>query len=124
MKKIIVTVLAVGALVGIGVLLLTGKQAAPQATFTTLTGEKVTLESLRGKVVMVNFWATSCPGCVKEMPELVNTYQKYHSQGLETVAVAMSYDPPAYVKQFTERTGLPFTVALDTDGSAAQAFGN
>jgi len=124
MKKLIVTALAVAALVGIGALLLTGKQSAPQTTFITLAGQKLPLESLRGKVVMVNFWATSCPGCIKEMPELVNTYRKYHERGLETVAVAMSYDTPAYVKQFTERSGLPFTVALDADGSAAQAFGN
>lgn len=124
MKKLILAALVAAALIGVGVLLLTGKQFAPQTTFTTLTGQKLPLESLRGKVVMVNFWATSCPGCVKEMPELVKTYQKYHDRGLETVAVAMSYDPPAYVKQFTEQNGLPFTVALDTDGSAAQAFGN
>ena len=124
MKKIIVSALAVAALIGVVVLLLPAKQTAPQTTFTTLSGSSLALDSLRGKVVLVNFWATSCPGCVKEMPELIKTYQKYHAQGLETVAVAMSYDPPEYVKQFTEKNGLPFTVALDTSGAASQAFGN
>jgi peroxiredoxin len=124
MKKLIVTALAAAALIGVGFLLLSGEPSAPRTTFTTLTGQKLPLESLRGKVVLVNFWATSCPGCVKEMPELVKTYRKYHDRGLETVAVAMSYDPPTYVQQFTEQNGLPFTVALDTDGTAAQAFGN
>ena len=81
-------------------------------------------DSLRSKMVLVNFWATSCPGCIKEMPDLVKTWQKYHSRGLETIAVAMSYDPPEYVRQFAEKNGLPFTVALDTGGAVAQAFGN
>jgi len=75
-------------------------------------------------VVLVNFWTTSCPGCIKEMPDLVKTWQKYHSRGLETIAVAMSYDPPEYVLQFAEKNGLPFTIALDTDGVVTQAFNN
>jgi peroxiredoxin len=104
--------------------MLTQKPAAPQASFHTLGGEKLALDSLRGKVVLVNFWATSCPGCIKEMPDLVSTWQKYHSRGLETIAVAMSYDPPEYVRQFAEHNHLPFIVALDTSGAVAQAFGN
>jgi peroxiredoxin len=112
------------ALAGVLAMLLLQKPAAPQATFPTLGGERVALDSLRGKVVLVNFWATSCSGCIKEMPDLVKTWQKYHSRGLETIAVAMSYDPPEYVRQFAGKNGLPFTVALDPDGAVAQAFGN
>ena len=73
---------------------------------------------------MVNFWATSCTTCVGEMPKMVDTYNKYKSQGLEFVAVAMSYDPPNYVVNYAETRQLPFTVALDVDGSAAKAYGN
>ena len=123
-NKLIIAAIVVLALAGALVLLLGQKPAAPQVAFAALNGEKVALDSLRGKVVLVNFWATSCPGCIKEMPDLVKTYQKYHSRGLETIAVAMSYDPPEYVRQFAEKNGLPFTVALDTDGAVAQAFGN
>ncbi|MDO9188661.1 MAG: TlpA disulfide reductase family protein, partial [Sulfurimicrobium sp.] len=65
---------------------------------------------------------TSCPGCVKEMPHLADTWRKYHQRGLEVVAVAMSYDPPEYVRNYTRQRALPFTVALDVDGKAAQAF--
>lgn len=122
--KRLVAAVVVLALAGALVLLFSQKPAAPQAAFTTLKGEQIALDSLRGKVVLVNFWATSCPGCIKEMPELVNVHQKYHSRGLETIAVAMSYDPPEYVKLFTEKNGLPFTVALDAGGAAAQAFGD
>jgi peroxiredoxin len=123
-KKLVVALLALAALAG-GVFYLLGqKPAAPSVTFTTLGGEKISLETLRGKVVLVNFWATSCPGCIKEMPGLVKTYRKYHGRGFETIAVAMSYDPPEYVRQFAEKNGLPFKVALDSDEAAAQAFGN
>ena len=104
--------------------LLTSRQPAPKAEFTLLSGDRLALDSLRGKVVLVNFWATSCPGCIHEMPSLVATHEKYHDKGLETVAVAMSYDPPDYVRTFAARQGLPFKVALDVNGAAAAAFGN
>src|ERR1700716_1436152 len=89
---------AIGALVlalaGVGYATLTSRQAAPEVTFITLAGDKVSTNSLRGKVVMVNFWATSCTTCVKEMPQMVETYNKFKAQGLEFVAVAMQYDAP------------------------------
>ncbi len=122
-NKAILWMVAVLVLAGIAAFMLTRKPAAPQATFTTLDGKKIALDSLRGKVVLVNFWATSCPGCIHEMPALMNTYRKFQARGFETVAVAMSYDPLEYVRQFSEKNQLPFTVALDKDGSAAQAFG-
>ena len=78
------------------------KPAAPAATFTTLEGKPITLNDLRGKVVLVNFSATSCPGCVKEMPDLIETYNQYKAKGFEIIAVAMSYDPPSYVVNFTQ----------------------
>jgi len=100
------------------------KESAPAVSFRTLNGEQITLESLRGKVVMVNFWATSCATCVQEMPEMVETYKKYSDRGLEFIAVAMSYDPPSYVLNYAESRQLPFKVALDTDGQAAKSFGD
>jgi len=100
------------------------KESAPAVSFRTLSGEQITIESLRGKVVLVNFWATSCSTCVQEMPEMVETYKKYSDQGLEFIAVAMSYDPPNYVMNYSESRQLPFKVALDTDGQAAKSFGD
>jgi len=100
------------------------RQIAPNVTFTDIKGNKISMEQLRGKVVMVNFWATSCSTCVGEMPEMIKTYEKYHAQGLEFVAVAMSYDPPNYVLNYTETRKLPFDVALDPDGKLAQSFGD
>jgi peroxiredoxin len=100
------------------------KESAPAVSFRTLNGEQIAMESLRGKVVLVNFWATSCSTCVQEMPEMVETYKKYSDRGLEFIAVAMSYDPPNYVMNFSESRQLPFKVALDTDGQAAKSFGD
>ncbi len=121
--KAVVAILVVVVAV-IGYFSLSGKDSAPEVSFTSLTGEKVSMQDLRGKVVMVNFWATSCATCVKEMPQMVETYNKYKDKGLDFVAVAMSYDPPNYVLNYAETRQLPFKVALDTKGDLAQSFGD
>ncbi|WP_394778343.1 TlpA family protein disulfide reductase [Undibacterium sp.] len=122
----IFAVIAAIALVTLGVVFfsLSNKQQAPDVTFTNLKGEKISSQSLRGKVVMVNFWATSCETCVAEMPHMIETYNKYNKQGLEFVAVAMDGDPPNYVVNYTETRKLPFDVALDLQGKLAKAFGD
>ncbi|MGA0023789.1 MAG: TlpA disulfide reductase family protein [Burkholderiales bacterium] len=107
-----------------GFLLWNAKPTAPQVTFVSLKGEKITTADLRGKVVLVNFWATDCVICVREMPEITATYHKYRARGFETIAVAMKYDPPNYVLDYVEKTRLPFTVALDPLGELAKAFGD
>lgn len=118
-------IVVVLALVAIAVgYLMRDRTPAPPITLTTLNGKPLSLASLKGKVVIVNFWATSCPGCIAEMPDLIRTHQTYAPRGLETIAIAMSYDPPAYVLNYAERNRLPFTVALDLNGEAARAFGN
>ncbi len=115
---------AVVAIVGSLAYVLIDKPAAPAVTFTTLKGKSISLQSLRGKIVLVNFWATSCPGCIKEMPDLIHTYNQYKNRGFEIIAVAMSYDPPNYVLNFVQTRQLPFPVALDINGAHARAFGN
>ena len=110
------------ALLGAFVAALSPRDSAPSVQFTFLTGEKIALDGLRGKVVLVNFWATDCPGCVTEMPKLVETHEKYKDRGLATVAVAMDYDPPNYVLAYSQKHELPFPVALDPSGKLAKAF--
>ena len=101
-----------------------GAQAAPESTFVLLAGSKKTTADLKGKVTLVNFWATSCVTCVAEMPKLVATHQKYKAQGYDTLAVAMSYDPPNYVVNYAQTRQLPFSVAIDNTGAAAKAWGD
>ena len=118
--------LAVGLISAFG--LLSGcssdtQQSVPTFKISEISGKTLTQADIAGKVTVINFWATSCVTCVKEMPDLVNTYEKYKSQGLEFIALAMSYDPPMYVVNFAETRKLPFIVAMDSDGGAAKAFG-
>jgi peroxiredoxin len=117
-------VLAVLTIAGVGYFSFSAKETAPDVTFTNLKGEKITSQDLRGKVVMVNFWATSCVTCIKEMPQLVDTYNKFKGSGFDLVAVAMSYDPPNYVLNYAQTRSLPFHVALDTQGELARSFGD
>ena len=97
---------------------------APDVTFTTITGKKIALKELRDKPVIVTFWATDCPGCIKETPDLIDLYTQYHKQGLEIIAVAMYYDPPNHVITLTEDLHLPYNVALDLQAEHAHAFGD
>jgi peroxiredoxin len=99
-------------------------EPAPPSTFVLLDGSKSTTADLKGKVTLVNFWATTCVSCVKEMPQLAATYDKFKSRGFETVAVAMSYDPPSYVVSFAQSRQLPFKVAIDNTGEVAHAWGD
>jgi len=96
----------------------------PNVTFTAITGKKIALKELRGKPVIVTFWATDCPACIKEIPHLIDLYTQYHKQGLEIIAVAMYYDPPNHVVTMTEDLQLPYNVALDLKAELAHAFGD
>ena len=100
------------------------RDAAPASTFVLIDGSKTTTADLKGKVTLVNFWATTCVSCVKEMPMLADTYNKYKDRGYETLAVAMSYDPPNWVVNFAQSRQLPFKVALDNTGEIAKAWGD
>ncbi|RQU25812.1 TlpA family protein disulfide reductase [Burkholderia cenocepacia] len=122
--RYIVAAAVVAAIAVAGFLAFNGKSSVPDATFTLLSGQKVsTAGDLKGKVYLVNFWATSCATCMQEMPQMVDTYNRFKGQGLEFVAVAMNYDPPMYVANYAQTRQLPFKVALD-DGSVAKQFGN
>ncbi|MGZ5006344.1 MAG: peroxiredoxin family protein [Methylobacter sp.] len=96
---------------------------APDVTFTTLTGQKIAMKDLRGKPVIVTFWATDCPACIEEIPDLIDLYTRYHGSGLEMIAVAMYYDPPNHVVDMTKTKQLPYNVALDLKSEHAEAFG-
>jgi peroxiredoxin len=114
--------------IGVGIFLSFGgggvRQSAPSVAYTLLDGTPSSTDALRGKVVLVNFWATSCTTCVHEMPQIAATHQRFKARGFETLAVAMSYDPPALVAKFAEARQLPFGVVIDNTGAMAKAFGD
>lgn len=96
----------------------------PAIAVTTLNGEQYRLDSMSGNVVLVNFWATTCAVCIRDMPKLIDLFEKYRSRGYRTVAVAMPYDPPNRVIDYVARRSLPFDVVLDMDGAVLRAFGD
>ncbi len=121
-RMVLASALALGALAGLSAC--GGAQSAPDTGFVLLDGSKKTTADLKGKVTLVNFWATSCVTCVAEMPKIIATYNKYQGRGYDTLAVAMSYDPPSYVVNFAETRKLPFKVAIDNTGAVAKAWGD
>ncbi|WP_410499808.1 TlpA disulfide reductase family protein [Chitinibacter sp. S2-10] len=89
----------------------------------TIDGQQISLADYQGKVVLVNFWATSCSGCMQEMPELKKLQLKYGEQRLQTIAVAMNYDNIEYIKNYNKKASLPFKIIHDKDGKIAEKFG-
>ena len=91
--------------------------AAPDFDLEALDGGRIKLADLRGKVVMVNLWASWCPPCRAEMPAIEQVYQQYKARGLEVVAVNATYrDSEAEARSFLNGLGVTFPVALDRDG--------
>jgi peroxiredoxin len=127
--KIIVSVgtallaaVAIGAIAAVSSFTLT--RPAPEVKFSTLSGETFSTSELRGKVVLVNFWATYCPDCLKEMPKIVDAHRKFSARGYETIAIAVKHDDASRVAQYTATNALPFKVTFDKSGELAREFGN
>jgi thiol-disulfide isomerase/thioredoxin len=118
-------ILAAGAvLAGLAMLLFPpSPRVPPETEFVLLDGNKLTLESLRGRLVLVSFWATTCAPCVEELPELIKLYKEWQPRGFELIAVAMPYDPPLRVQEFVKQHAVPYPVALDVQGKVTSAFG-
>lgn len=100
------------------------RERAPAVDYVLLNGQKASSRDWQGKVMLVNFWATSCTTCVAEMPQIIATHERFKARGFDTVAVAMSYDPPAFVAKYAETRQLPFGVAIDNTGDIAKRFGD
>lgn len=101
-----------------------GLQRAPDISFKNVEGETISLQQLQGRPVLVTFWATSCPGCIKEMPHLFDMYRELAPRGLEIIGVAMAYDPPNRVMRMREERNIPYPIVLDIDSEIALAFGD
>ena len=119
--KILLPIIIISLIVGLA-FNLKQKPEAPNVIFNTLDGKQFSMQSLQGKTVLVNFWATDCPGCIEEMPELIKTYQTYQNKNFELVAVAMSHDALSQVVNFAKLNALPFPVVHDASGTIAEQF--
>jgi peroxiredoxin len=123
LRKYLIGTLITFIVVGYMAHSLTAPTPAPAVTLSTLKGDKIDLAAQKGKVVLVNFWATTCSVCAHEMPDLIQTYNAYKDKGFEVVAVAMPYDRPDYVLSYAKKHALPFPVSLDVMGDTMRAFG-
>lgn len=121
-KKFLLPIVIIALLVFLG-LQLNDKPTAPDVTFTTINGKQISMGSLKNKVVLINFWATDCPGCIKEMPQLINTYNQYHEKGFEVIAVAMPYDQITQILNYSKSQALPFPVTHDSTAAITNQFG-
>ena len=133
-----------GFLVVIGVLVVVGwltrenrvrmavGEPVPDLVLPRLDGDSTSLADYRGKVLLVNLWATWCAPCVREMPSLQAVYEEYRDDGLEILAVSLDEDPgeraedgsiDGIVSRFVEELGLTFPVAVDPSGQAEEVLG-
>jgi peroxiredoxin len=94
---------------------------APNAALLDLSGNHVDLTSLRGKVVVLNFWYASCEGCQLEMPALEQAYEQHKGQGLVVVGVNIA-DDPTTMAEYTRRMGITYPVFRDADGRTFAAY--
>jgi peroxiredoxin len=97
-------------------------QMAPDFTFT-LDGKPAKLSDLRGKVVVLNFWATWCPPCRAEMPSMEALYQAYRNQGLVILAISSDRAGRSVVESFVQDRGVTFPILLDPDGEVFALYG-
>jgi thiol-disulfide isomerase/thioredoxin len=95
---------------------------APNFTANTLAGETITLNDYRGKVVMLNFWATWCPPCRAEMPSIQAAYDQYEDRGFVVLAINNS-EPASQITPFANTLDLGFPIVLDTSARLQQIFG-
>lgn len=122
-----VTLLAVALLaVALGYLWLApgAPKSSPDISLAGIDGNVLNLADYRGRPLLVTFWATTCPGCLREIPHLVELYNELSPLGLEIIAIAMDYDPPNHVLAMQKTRQIPYPVALDIHADAARAFGN
>ncbi len=95
----------------------------PDITLTVIDGSKISLREFRGRPLLVNFWASTCPACIREMPLLVDLHNELGPAGLTIIGIAMYYDPPSQVVSLVKSKQLPYIITFDMDQKAADAFG-
>ncbi len=107
-------------------------ERAPSLALPTIDGRGLSLDTLRGHVVLLNIWATWCGPCRQEMPSIERLYRRHRDRGLRVVSVAVDDHPGERqpdgrivgpVSQFMERYGLTFPVAVDPTGGTEARFG-
>lgn len=95
---------------------------APRFTLRSLQGNRESLESYRGRVVVLNFWATWCAPCRVEMPSFEKLYRRFRSEGVTVLAVSIDKNNESTIKKFVDKYGLSYPILLDTKGEAERLY--
>jgi peroxiredoxin len=127
MRTIIVVILGGLALIIIGLILIRppaeskkeitidkkpGFQIAPEFSLKDISKAEKKLSDFRGKVVIIDFWATWCPPCKEEIPHFISLYNQYKDQGLEIIGVSMDQNPEKILPRFIEANNINYTILL------------
>jgi peroxiredoxin len=96
-----------------GVVLPKNEKIAPNFILETVTGEKISLKDFKGKAVLLNFWATWCQPCKKELPSMQRIYEELNSEGVEVVAISIDRNKKEQVEKYIQNYNLTFPVLLD-----------
>ena len=93
---------------------------APDFSLADLDGNTITLQQMKGKVVLLNFWGTWCGPCRKEIPDFINLSKKYKKDGLEIVGITLTSGPPENIKAFADKWGINYKLLTDIKGNETQ----
>jgi cytochrome c biogenesis protein CcmG/thiol:disulfide interchange protein DsbE len=97
-------------------------KSAPSFTLQDLNGKQVSLSDFKGKVVILDFWATWCPPCVKEIPHFIALYEQYKDQGFAIVGISVDREGISVVKSFARKYQVNYPILM-TDGQVDKAYG-
>ena len=100
----------------------TADNPAPSFTLRDLNGKTVSLSDFKGKVVVLDFWATWCPPCVKEIPHFIELYEQYKDKGFVMVGISVDREGVSVVKSFAGKHRINYPILM-TDGQVDKAYG-
>jgi cytochrome c biogenesis protein CcmG/thiol:disulfide interchange protein DsbE len=95
---------------------------APSFTLQDLNGKQVSLSDFKGKVVVLDFWATWCPPCVKEIPHFIELHEQYKDRGFAMVGISLDHQGISVVKSFAQKYQVNYPILM-TDGRVDKAYG-
>ena len=123
MKKLLLPALAI-IVCGLVAFALFANQRPVATPFALLdlNNQPVSEKQLQGKVTLINFWYPSCPGCVIEMPKLIDTQDKFAGTAYQTIAISLPFNTEAEVRAYVAENKLPFIVAIDKTGQVGEAY--
>jgi len=100
------------------------QQTIPDIQMIDIDGNNISLSHYKNNPLLVVFWATDCPGCIKEIPDLIALNKEFAAQGFNILAIALSHDKLSHIQALRSQRQLPYTIVWDQQGTIAQTFNN